>query len=288
MTDISAQLQHQIRNASNGDTPLNLVAGGSKSFYGREPKGEILDVSENKGVVNYEPTELVISVRNGTSLAELESTLLDQNQMLGFEPPCFNRNATIGGAVAAGLSGPRRPFAGAVRDHILGCKIINGYAEILSFGGTAMKNVAGYDLSRLMAGSMGTLGLILELSLKVVPRPEVEATWFKEINSNQVIKEMTDLLQKPIPVSGLHFDGERLFYRLCGAFDSIGKVAQAMGGEEVSDHSRLWAELNNQTSEFFQDETPLWRISIGANTDHLSLSGQTILDWGGALRWLKI
>lgn len=287
MADISTQLQEIIRDAVDADTRINLIGGDSKSFYGREPLGKAVDVTANSGIINYQPTELVITVRGGTQISEIETVLDERNQMLGFEPPCLNQHSTIGGVIAAGLSGSRRPFSGAVRDYILGCKIINGYAEILSFGGTAMKNVAGYDLSRLMAGSMGTLGVILEVSLKVIPRPEQEATWFIEIGADQVIAKMADLLVQSIPFSGMFFDGHRLFYRLSGTDDAINQLAGTIGGEQLQDNKQFWSEVNHHAHNYFQDETPLWRISVPPATDQISLAGQFAYDWGGALRWLK-
>ncbi len=287
MTDLSTEFQQQICDAVNRETPINLVGGNTKQFYGREPQGEVLNIAGNTGIVDYEPTELVVTARNGTTLSQLEAVLAEQGQMLGFEPPYFGEKATIGGAIASGLSGPRRPFGGAVRDHILGCKIINGYADILSFGGTVMKNVAGYDLSRLMAGSMGTLGLIVEVSLKVVPMPELEETWWQEIKDSAVIELMSQLLQKPFPISGLHYDGKRLFYRLCGSSEAIKQSAETLGGEQLINDRDFWLSLKDQTSEFFQDEVPLWRISVAPATEQLPLSGSCLLDWGGALRWLK-
>ncbi|HFD10984.1 MAG TPA: glycolate oxidase subunit GlcE [Crenotrichaceae bacterium] len=287
MTDLSSQFQQQIREAVENENPVNLVGGNSKSFYGREARGDSMHVAGNKGIIDYEPTELVVTVRNGTALHELESVLAEQGQMLGFEPPCYQNSATVGGAIAAGLSGSRRPFSGAVRDYVLGCKLINGYADILSFGGTAMKNVAGYDLSRLMVGSMGSLGLILETSLRVVPMHEMESTWCQEVKSDQVIGVMSAMLQKPLPISGLYYDGARLFYRLYGTADAIAQSANTLGGEEYASHDQLWSDLNHQKSDFFQDKTPLWRISVAPATEQLPLSGQCVLDWGGALRWLK-
>jgi glycolate oxidase FAD binding subunit len=291
MTDLSADLstefQQQISDAVAREVPINLVGGNTKQFYGREPRGEILHVAGNRGVVDYEPTELVITVRNGTTLPQLEAILAEQGQMLGFEPPYFGQKATIGGAIACGLSGPRRPFSGAVRDHILGCKIINGYADSLSFGGEVMKNVAGYDLSRLMAGSMGTLGLIVEVSLKVVPKPEVELTWWQEIKDNEVTERMSQILQKPFPISALHYDGKRLFYRLCGMSEAINQSTETLGGEPLKEHKSLWLGLKEQTCAFFMGEMPLWRISVAPAADPLPLAGRSIMDWGGALRWLK-
>lgn len=287
MADLSTDFQQHITDAVARETPINLVGGNTKQFYGREPLGELLNVADNTGIVDYEPTELVITVRNGTILSQLESVLAEQGQMLGFEPPYFGEKATIGGAIASGLSGPRRPFSGAVRDHVLGCKIINGYADILSFGGTVMKNVAGYDLSRLMAGSMGTLGLIIEASLKVIPKPELEETWWQELKQNEIIRLMSQLLQKPFPFSGMHYDGKRLFYRLCGSSEAIKQSTDILGGEQLSNGEVFWLGLKNQTSEFFQEEVPLWRISVAPATEELPLTGSFMLDWGGALRWLK-
>lgn len=287
MADISTQLQEMIRDAVDTESQVNIIGGGSKTFYGREPQGKPLDVAANTGIISYEPTELVITVRGGTQVSELEAELDEHKQMLGFEPPCLNKQSTIAGVIAAGLSGSRRPFAGAVRDYILGCKIINGYAEILSFGGTAMKNVAGYDLSRLMAGSMGTLGLILDVSLKVIPKPEHEATWFCEVGADRVIGRMAELLGKSIPFSGMFYDGQRLFYRLSGTADSVQQIAATIGGEQLSDHERFWNGVNFHTHDYFEDEMPLWRISVAPATEPISLAGQFIYDWGGALRWLK-
>ena len=287
MTDLSTEFQQQICDAVNREAPINLVGGNTKHFYGREPQGEVLNVSGNSGVVDYEPTELVVTVRNGTTLSQLEAVLAEQGQMLGFEPPYFGEKATIGGAIASGLSGPRRPFSGAVRDHILGCKIINGYADILSFGGTVMKNVAGYDLSRLLAGSMGALGLVVGRSLQAVPMPEIGETWWQEIKQNAVIQLMSQLLQKPFPISGLHYDGNRLFYRLCGSSGAIKQSTETLGGEQLINDRDFWLRLKDQTSEFFQDDMPLWRISVAPATEQLPLAGSCLLDWGGALRWLK-
>src|SRR5881275_3339057 len=173
MQDIVEQFQDQVRRAAEARQPLRIRGGGTKDWYGMPPAGELLDTRAHAGIVDYEPTELVITARCGTPLAEIEAVLAERGQMLAFEPPHFGAGATIGGAIAAGLSGPRRPYAGAVRDFVLGARIVNGKGEDLSFGGRVIKNVAGYDVSRLMAGSLGTLGIITEISFKVLPRPAV-------------------------------------------------------------------------------------------------------------------
>jgi len=188
MTDVVAQFAERIRAAAAGKRPLRLRGGGSKDFYGGALAGEILDTRAHTGIVSYEPTELVVTARCGTPLAELEAALATNGQMLAFEPPHFGAGATLGGCVAAGLSGPRRASAGALRDFVLGARILDGRARELAFGGQVMKNVAGYDVSRLLAGSLGTLGLILETSLKVLPRPAAEATLRLELGEEQALE----------------------------------------------------------------------------------------------------
>jgi glycolate oxidase FAD binding subunit len=174
--DHTRNLQQAVAQALADQTPLNIIGGGSKSFYGREACGKPLYLSGHRGIVNYHASELVVTARAGTLLADLEQTLAEYGQMLAFEPPHFGATATLGGTIACGFSGPRRAFSGSARDFVLGCKIINGKAEVLSFGGEVIKNVAGFDVSRLMAGALGTLGVLLEISLKVLPLPEAEVS----------------------------------------------------------------------------------------------------------------
>ena len=180
MSDQVQLFVDQVRGAVAAKRSLYIVGGGSKVFYGHSAEGDVLETRSHQGIAAYEPTELVITARCGTPLADVEKALADSGQILPFEPPYFAVNATFGGAIASGLSGPRRAanngYYGAVRDYVLGCKIIDGKGDVLSFGGQVMKNVAGYDVSRLMAGSMGTLGVILEVSLKVLPAPVASRT----------------------------------------------------------------------------------------------------------------
>ncbi len=201
-------LQQAVRDAVAAKTPLKITGGDSKAFYGRESTGQLLNVNGHRGIVNYHHSELVITARAGTLLSTIQKTLAEQRQMLAFEPPHFADSATLGGTVACGLSGSRRPFTGSVRDFVLGCKIINGKGEILSFGGEVMKNIAGYDVSRLMAGAMGTLGVLLEVSLKVLPLPAVEQTVCLELNPDDAVKKMTSLASQSLPVSGLSYDSQ--------------------------------------------------------------------------------
>lgn len=283
--DRAPEIQQAVNEAIKTGGLLNITGGGSKSFYGREPQGRPLSLKEHWGVVNYQPSELVLTARAGTPLSEIERILADQGQMLAFEPPHFNGNATLGGAVASGLSGSRRPFTGSVRDFVLGCKIINGKGEILSFGGEVMKNVAGFDVSRLMAGALGTLGVLLEISLKVLPLPAQEATLCFELDLAQALTKMIELARKSLPVSGLSYDGTVLYVRLSGAERAVQAAKAQLGGESVSPD--FWRNLNEQNLPFFEGGQPLWRISVPPAAGPMALSGAWFYDWGGGQRWLR-
>ncbi len=285
MQDISVDLRSAVLDAIERANPLCIQGSGSKSFYGREPQGQLLKVTGHSGILNYEPTELVISARCGTPLRIIESTLAEQGQMLGFEPPRFGPNSTLGGVIASGLSGPRRPFAGAVRDFVLGCRIVNGRGEILSFGGEVMKNVAGYDLSRLMTGSLGTLALILETSLKIIPRPEIELTLRQEIGEQAAIEKMNQWQGKPEPVSALAWYQGAVYIRLSGGKRSVTAASRTLGGDVLTD-TEIWASLRDQQLPFFQQAGALWRLSLKPATPVIEMSGDRIYEWGGAQRWL--
>jgi len=284
--DISLQLQQQIEQAYASHSALKICGGGSKDFYGRNIQGENINVSEHRGIINYEPTELVITARAGTPLNEIENALSEQSQMLGFEPPHFADTATLGGTIACNFSGPRRPYRGAARDYVLGSTIINGKAEQLHFGGEVMKNVAGYDVSRLMCGSMGTLGLLLDVSLKVIPKPEAESTLILECDAQTAIDQMHHWMQQSLPLSASsYFDG-KLYIRLASNDASIKESQQTIGGDLINNID-YWQQIKEQQHAFFDTETPLWRLSLASNASPLNLQGDTLYDWGGALRWLR-
>lgn len=237
--DMADVLCERVKAANEHGLALALVGGGSKRFFGREPHGEPMELSGHRGIVSYEPTELVITARCGTPLSELEAALAERDQMLVFEPPHLGVDATVGGTVACGLSGPRRPFAGAVRDAVLGVKLINGKGEALTFGGQVMKNVAGYDLSRLMCGALGTLGVILEASFKVLPKPGVEATRRIELPAPEAIDRMSRWAGQPLPLSAACHDGEALYLRLSGAESAVRAGERQLGGDAVADGERF-------------------------------------------------
>ncbi len=288
MQEIVAGYAERIRAAAANKTALRLRGGGTKDFYGQALEGEVLDTRAYAGMVAYEPTELVVTVRAGTPLAELEAALRAQGQHLAFEPPHFGAGATVGGMVAAGLSGPRRQAAGAVRDFVLGVRMLDGRGDDLSFGGQVMKNVAGYDLSRPMAGSLGTLGLILEVSLKVLPLPVADATLRLELPQDRAIEMLNHWGGKPLPISASAWDDGNLAVRLSGAASAIKAARAAIGGESVEsgEAERYWLGLREQTDPFFRSDRPLWRLSVPSVTPPLPLPGDLLIEWGGALRWL--
>lgn len=283
--DASARLLEQVNDAIARRQPLRIQGGGSKARLGRPVAGELLETREHRGIVTYDPTELVVTIRAGTPLAELEHALDEQGQLLACEPPHLGAGATVGGMVATGLSGPRRPWAGSVRDFVLGTRIITGQGKHLRFGGEVMKNVAGYDLSRLMAGSFGCLGVLTEVSLKVLPKPRVTANLRLELDLAQALRKLAEWGQQPLPISAACHDGNGLHLRLEGGEGSVAAARDHLGGETVE--PGFWGDLREQRLPFFSDSRPLWRVSLPIDTPALDLPGIQLVDWGGAQRWLK-
>ncbi len=288
--DCSSALTERVSAALKSATPLRIVGGNTKAFYGRMIDAEPLQVNQHCGVVSYEPSELALTARGGTPLAEVQQLLAENRQMLAFEPPCFGGAATIGGMVAAGLSGPRRPYVGAVRDFVLGVRVLTGKGDILKFGGAVMKNVAGYDVSRLMVGAMGTLGIILEATFKVLPQPETEQLRCFDTNAERALTLMSRWAGRPLPISAMAHEGTQLRVRLSGSENSVTSAARHLGGE--TDAVPLWFDqLREQQLPFFAGEVPLWRISLPAATVETAVAIDTrvpqLFDWGGAQRWLR-
>lgn len=290
MTTIEREWAERVRAAAAAGTPLCLRGGGSKDFYGGARAGAAFDLRANAGVIAYEPTELVVTMRGGTPLAELEATLAGKGQYLAFEPPHFGAGATVAGCVAAGLAGPRRANAGGVRDFVLGVKLLDGRGEVLKFGGQVMKNVAGYDVSRLVAGSLGTLGIVLEVSLKVLPRPLAEATLRFELDEAAAIRRVNEWGGQPLPVSASLWRDGVLHLRLSGAAAAVGAAVARLGGDRVADGEAdaLWAATREQTSPAFAPAAgeTLWRLSLPSTAPALGLPGRQTIEWGGAQRWL--
>jgi glycolate oxidase FAD binding subunit len=275
----------RIRAAHEHRSPLIIQGGGSKTFYGNPDEGEVLATRTLSGVVDYQPKELVLTARAGTPLTEVEALLAEQNQMLAFEPPHFDGPATLGGCIAAGLSGPRRPYAGAARDFVLGVRMIDGTGQSLRFGGQVIKNVAGYDVSRLMAGALGTLGLITEVSLKVLPKPIAETTLQFELDEAAAILKMNQWAGQPLPLSATSWHAGVLTVRVSGAESAVHAAQAKLGGEPLKDAAAFWQRLRDQATPFF-DKRPLWRLAVKSTTPPLNLDDAQWIEWGGAVRWL--
>jgi glycolate oxidase FAD binding subunit len=289
MSDALSAFADTIRAATASHRTIRIRGGGTKDFYGQTLAGDVLDTRAHAGIVSYDPTELVITVRGGTPLAEVEATLASRGQMLPFEPPHFGAAATIGGAVAAGLSGPRRAATGALRDFVLGVRMMDGRGEQLVFGGQVMKNVAGYDVSRLMAGSLGTLGIILDVSLKVLPAPAVERTIEFEMPEQKAIETVNRWAGKPLPITAVAYTDDDLAVRLSGAEAGVNAAHAKLGGEVVgaTNAADFWRGIREHTDPFFTGDEPLWRLSVPSAAPPLALPGRQLIEWGGALRWLK-
>ncbi|WP_096349125.1 glycolate oxidase subunit GlcE [Hydrogenophaga crassostreae] len=298
----SALIEH-IKAASAARRPLRIVGGDTKAFYGNPTSGEALSTANWRGISSHEPTELVVTVRAGTPLVELEAALAEKGQCLPFDPPHFGETSTIGGVVAAGLSGPGRAGAGGVRDYVLGLQFINGKGDWLTFGGQVMKNVAGYDVSRVMAGSLGTLGVITDISLKVLPFATAEATLVFELNQTEALEQLHRWGGQPLPINASCWvkdaaqphAPELLFVRLRGAVAAVEAAGERLVKEangQRMDNAQAgpdWAACRDQTLPFFRPPSPelcLWRLSLPQTAPSMSLAYDQLVEWQGAQRWL--
>ncbi|MEH6589533.1 MAG: glycolate oxidase subunit GlcE [Halioglobus sp.] len=288
MADLSGQFIDRVAAARAAGTPLYIEAGGSKRHLaGRSCDAPVLNVSGHRGIVDLQPSELVVTARAGTPLTELAAELGEHRLELAFEPPLFSGNATVGGTLACNFSGPARPWQGSIRDAVLGVQLINGKAELLNFGGKVMKNVAGYDVSRLQAGALGTLGLLSEITLKVMPQAEARRTLAFEVSGADAISIMNNKAALPGPLNGACWVEGRLLLRLSGAEAAVTATAREWGGDVVPDGDDEWAALKELTLPFFNSDAPLWRASIRANAPFATLPTAQLIDWGGAQRWLR-
>ncbi len=289
------RLIDHVKTARSAGAQLCIRGGGTKDFYGEAPQGEPLDTTVLEGISSYEPTELVVTTRCGTTLDKLEAALAERGQYLPFEPPHFQAGGTVGGMVAAGLSGPARAAVGSVRDFVLGATMLDGRAEVLTFGGQVMKNVAGYDISRLLAGSLGTLGVILEVSLKVLPMAPATATLRFEMAEDEALRTANDWSARALPINATAWWDGTLVVRLRGALAAVQAAISSLGGEviEPSLASPFWQGLRDHRDEYFEKAAVavdhgarLWRLSVPSTAPQLSLAGEILVEWGGAQRWL--
>lgn len=285
MDTVLSAIRDQVRAATAAQRPLRIRGGGSKHFYGNPSPGEWLDVGAYQGVLAYDPAELVLTARAGTRLQEIEALLSAQGQMLPFEPPRFGDD-TIGGCVASGLSGPRRASTGAVRDFVLGATLLDGRGDVLRFGGQVMKNVAGYDVARLLAGSHGVLGLLVDVSIKLLPQPVMESSLRLECDQATALELMNRWAGRPLPISATAWHDNALYVRLSGAAAAVTKAAKELGGESLvaDDATRCWAELRDHRHPLLQNR-PLWRLALPSTAPPLPLAAPALIEWNGAQRW---
>ena len=289
-------LAERVERARHDGTALCIRGGGTKDFYGELPQGEVLDTRELSGTPSYEPTELVVTTRCGTPLAELEALLAEHGQCLPFEPPHFAPGTTVGGMIGAGLSGPARARVGSVRDHVLGATLLNGKGEVLTFGGQVIKNVAGYDVSRLLVGAMGTLGVVLDVSLKVLPVARATATVRFELEQTAALVKLNEWGGLPLPLDASAWWDGNLLVRLRGAEAAVASATVRLGGEavEAAAANPFWKGVRDHTDEFFvrarrvaERGGALWRLSVPQAAPPLALAGDTLIEWHGAQRWLS-
>jgi glycolate oxidase FAD binding subunit len=284
--DTLAALRERVVEAHRAHRPLQLRGAGTKDFYGEEISGEPLDLVGHCGIIGYEPSELVITARCGTRLSQIEQTLAAAGQCLAFEPPRFGGDPTLGGVIAAGLSGPRRAYAGAARDFVLGAALLTGEGELLRFGGQVMKNVAGFDVSRLLCGSLGILGVITEVSLKVLPRPPAEETRCLALTQDEAIAAFNRWAGQPMPLSATAWHQGRAWVRLSGAPPAVRSACERIGGERLDEREAgPWWQSLRDGAHPLSGARVLWRLSVPAITPPLALPGEPLLEWGGALRW---
>jgi FAD/FMN-containing dehydrogenase len=293
---VLARLIDQVDHARSHHVPVDIRGGGTKAFYGGPPKGEPLEVTGLSGISSYEPTELVVTVRAGTLLSELEAALEEHGQCLPFEPPRFSPGGTVGGMVAAGLSGPARANVGTVRDHVLGVTLLNGRGEVLTFGGQVAKNVAGYDVSRLIVGSLGILGVICEVSLKVLPIHRATTTLRFDWDENRALEQLSIWASQPLPVTASAWHDGRLHVRLAGAVAAVSAASGKLDGAAVAPDAAMtwWLSLRDQTDDFFSLSAAnlargecLWRLSVRATAAPVKLPGRQFIEWHGAERWWR-
>jgi glycolate oxidase FAD binding subunit len=282
--DIAADLAGAVRAATGAREPLRIVGGDTKAAHGRRVESRRLDVAGHRGVTAYDPSELVITARAGTPVAEIEALLTQRGQRLAFEPPILSEASTIGGMVAAGYAGPRRPFAGAVRDSILGVTVLDGRGEALRLGGTVFKNVAGFDGFRLMAGAFGCLGVLLDVSIRVAPIPAAETSCSLEMDWPAARGLITALMRRPLPLDGAAHDGARLHLRLSGAARGVEALAREIGGEATP--QGFWDDLRHRRAPIFAAPR-LWRLSIPRLARLDDLPGPWLRDWAGGEIWLE-
>ncbi len=286
--DTTPELIERVRDATATGTPLRVVGGDTKRFLGRALAGTELHTNGHAGIVSYDPAELVITARAGTPLREVEAALAAQRQRLPFEPPSFGESATVGGTVACGLAGPSRIAFGPLRDHVLGVRVLTGDGRVLRFGGEVMKNVAGYDVARTMVGAFGTLGVLLDVSLKVLPCPPASRTLSLERNAEEALVELGRLAATAMPLTASCWCAGSLSLRFEGTGRTLDDVQRRVGGAPVEDGAELWRSIREHAHPFFASQLPLWRLHVPAAASAISMRGEPLIEWNGLQRWYAV
>jgi len=284
-SDATAAVRDQVRGAIAAEAPIAIAGGGTKSFYGRDVPGDELPMGGHTGIISYDPAELVLTARAGTRLAEIESVLAGSGQWMPFEPPRFGDSATLGGTIACGVAGPARAYIGAAKDFVLGVTLMNGEAKTLRFGGQVMKNVAGYDIARTLVGSLGTLGILMDVSMKVLPRPPHEKTLAFELDMDAALKRLSQWAQLPSCLSASCWADGHLYVRLSGSEAAIETAAARFGGVEQPGSMLFWRSIREQRHVFFSES--LVRVVVPALSPSSALPGRCLIEWGGAQRWFN-
>lgn len=284
--DIGNELVERVERAAAAHAPLRIAGGGSKPFFGRSTDGDVLDVGAHRGIVDYAPSELVVTARTGTPLAEIDAALAEHGQIMAFEPPRVDGRATLGGTLACNAAGPARPWAGSIRDAVLGVKLVNGRGEALAFGGRVMKNVAGFDVSRLQAGALGAFGVLTEITVKVSPAPAATETRVREVDAGAALERMSSLARTPQPLTGAAWHRGRLYVRFAGAATAVAAAARAFGGDRDPEADAFWPALREQRLEPFTSDAPVWRFSIKSTALLPEVDSSALIDWAGAQRFV--
>ncbi len=269
-----------VRAAYASADPLEIRGGGTRRHLGRAPSGTALSVGGHSGLVEYDPSEFVVTVRAGTRVDELAARLAEAGQVLAVDVPRLGAASTIGGAIATGLSGPSRPYTGALRDIVLGARVISGTGEVLNFGGRVLKNVAGFDVSRLMVGAYGTLGLILDVTLRLAPRPEVEEVRQLACAWPQARSALA-AWEAALPLSGACYERGVLSVRLSGTERRVAKARAVIGGDPGA--LTVFTHLRDLSGDFFAQGGDLWRLLVPPDAPWDPV--ETVIDWGGAQRY---
>jgi len=285
--DCTAELAAQVQAATQSGAPLRIAGGDTKRFLGREVTAAPLEVARHRGILRHDPAELVLTARGGTPLVEVEACLAEHRQRLPFEPPRFGAGATLGGTVACGLAGPARGWSGPLRDYVLGVRVLTGDGRVLRFGGEVMKNVAGYDVARLMAGSFGVLGVLLDVSLKVLPAPPAERTLAQDCDEAAALARLAELWRGALPLTAGAWADGRMHLRFEGSPATLDEVERRVGGAAVEDAPAFWASLREQTHPFFAGAVPLWRCTLPPLAAAMDAGSAPLIEWNGQQRWYR-